>query len=270
MLLRRQIGSARRRIITRLGRRELQLFEARLMVSFTFDDFPLSALHTGGAILKCHGFRGTYYAATGLLGTANHLGQHFAASDLETLLNDGHELGSHTFAHASCRALALPEFEAEVIKGKQVIERIAGAGKPHHFAYPYGEVTLRAKRRIGAHCASCRGIFPGINTSPVDLNLLRANSLYSSTFSADAVSRLLELTERLRGWLIFYTHDVAERPSRYGCTPAQLEHVVKLVERAGAAVFTVGEAVARASGQVEQAATEAGSAGQDSVIARSA
>ena len=28
------------------------------------------------------------------------------------------------------------------------------------------------------------------------------------------------------GWIIFYTHDVAEQPSEWGCTPAQLEAVV--------------------------------------------
>ena len=38
------------------------------IISFTFDDFPRSALYTGGAILERFGLNGTYYAAFGLMG----------------------------------------------------------------------------------------------------------------------------------------------------------------------------------------------------------
>ena len=241
MFLRHLLGNARRGIISAVGRREFRLPDVGPLVSFSFDDFPLSALQVGGAILKSYGICGTYYAAMGLMGQANDMGPQFGAEDLATLLKDGHELGSHTFGHLSCRALPLDDFEAEVIKGKEAVERITGAGQLHHFSYPYGHVTLRAKGRIGARLASCRGIFPGINTSPVDLNLLRANSLYSWSFDLDAVSRLLTQNDQHSGWLIFYTHDLSDRPSAFGCAPSQFEGVVRLVARAGATVLPVGK-----------------------------
>jgi len=241
MFFRDLLGSARRGIIAAVGRREARLPDAGPLVSFSFDDFPRSALHVGGPILQSHGFRGTYYAAMGLMGTANHMGPHFGAEDLAVLLRDGHELGSHTYSHVSCRALPLREFGAEVIKGKEAVECITGAKPLHHFSYPYGHVTLRAKASIGARLASCRGIFPGINTSPFDLNLLRANHIYHWSFDLDAVRRLLTRNDQQRGWLIFYTHDVSDCPSAFGCTPAQLEGVVKLVARAGATVLPVGK-----------------------------
>jgi peptidoglycan/xylan/chitin deacetylase (PgdA/CDA1 family) len=240
------LGRARRGIISAVERREVPLPDMGPLVSFSFDDFPLSALHVGGAILKSYGISGTYYAAMGLMGTANHMGPHFEAEDLAMLLKDGHELGSHTFGHVSCRALPLRDYEAEVRKGREAVERITGGGQFHHFSYPYGHVTLRAKARIGARFASCRSIFRGINTSPVDLNLLRANRLYSWSFDLDAISRLVTQNERQRGWLVFYTHDVSVRPSAFGCTPAQLESVVKLVARARATVLPVGKVAERA------------------------
>ena len=41
---------------------------AQPLISFTFDDFPRSALTVGGEILERHGARGTYYASLGVMG----------------------------------------------------------------------------------------------------------------------------------------------------------------------------------------------------------
>src|SRR3954470_5907201 len=68
-------------------------------ISFTFDDFPESALSTGGAILEKYGSRGTYYASLGLTGQDSPVGRIFSPEQLPDLLTRGHELGCHTFAH---------------------------------------------------------------------------------------------------------------------------------------------------------------------------
>lgn len=242
MSLRWLLGNMRRGFLSAVQRREFPLPPGGPLISFSFDDFPLSALQVGGAILKSYGMRGTYYAAMGLMGkTSPKMGPYFGAGELDTLLKDGHELGSHTFDHVSCRATPLNDFAADVVKGREAVERIAGAGPCHHFSYPYGHATWRAKGLIGARMASCRGIFPGINTSPVDLNLLRANSLYSGTFDEEAILRLVRKNAERRGWLIFYTHDLSDRPSDFGCTPTQFESVVELVVRSHATVLPVGK-----------------------------
>ena len=45
------------------------------------------------------------------------------------------------------------------------------------------------------------------------------------------------------GWLIFYTHDVCDEPSDYGCTPDQLTELVQAVFRENLPVLTVQKAV---------------------------
>lgn len=211
------------------------------MVSFTFDDFPRSALTMGGTILKSYGACGTYYAAMGLMGQTNELGEHFGANDLAQLIADGHELGSHTFSHLSCRSTAFQVFEADVQKGRESVINVTENPAASQFAYPHGHITLRAKRRIGAQMDSCRSTFGGVNVSPVDLNLLRANRLYDFTFDLAAIEHLFRVNDRRRGWLIFYTHDVSETPSRWGCRPGQLEAAVRLAVRMRHKVLTVGE-----------------------------
>jgi peptidoglycan/xylan/chitin deacetylase (PgdA/CDA1 family) len=245
MSFRHLLGSVRWAALSAAHRRDFRLSGAAPIVSFTFDDFPQSALHVGGAILKSYGACGTFYAAMGLMGQVNALGQQFCAEDLQTLLHDGHELGSHTFGHLSCRSTSLPTFAADVLKGKRAVEEIVGAEAPHQFSYPYGHVTLRIKPRVGTDMATCRGIVPGLNGSKVDLNLLRANSLYSRSLDLEGIHWLLEFNERRRGWLIFYTHDVSDSPSPFGCTPKEFESVVRLAVQGPAKVLPIGRALLR-------------------------
>jgi peptidoglycan/xylan/chitin deacetylase (PgdA/CDA1 family) len=236
--------------VTSLRRREYSLPDREPIVSFTFDDFPRSALETGGKILKSHGGCGTYYAAMGLMGGAGKLGEYFSFEDLKSLLADGHELGSHTFSHLSCRTTPFPTFQSDAQKGRDAIINFTGTPELHQFAYPYGHMTLRAKGQIGSQMNSCRSTLKGINTSPVDLHMLRANNLYNGTIDLLAIEQLLRANDRRRGWLVFYTHDVRDNPSPWGCKPSQLEAVVRLATRMRARFLTVGRVIA----QLEDAA----------------
>jgi peptidoglycan/xylan/chitin deacetylase (PgdA/CDA1 family) len=241
-MIRRPLGSMRRTMLSSFRRREYSFPDREPIVSFTFDDFPRSAFEIGGKILKSYGACGTYYAAIGLMGQTNKLGELFNGDDLRRLLAEGHELGSHSFSHLSCRSTCLKLFEADVQKGKEAVIEYTGGSKPHHFAYPHGHVTLRAKGRVGAQMNSCRGIFGGINISPIDLHLLRANHLFNGATDFGLIERLIRLNDRRSGWLIFYTHDIAETPSPYGCTPGQFEMVVRLAMRLRARILTINSA----------------------------
>src|SRR5205814_3937935 len=79
--------------------RRVKMRNPMAYISFTFDDFPRSALATGGAILSHFGMKGTYYASLGLMGQSSPVGPLFSAEDLNGVLIEGHELGCHTYAH---------------------------------------------------------------------------------------------------------------------------------------------------------------------------
>ncbi len=243
MTVRSRLGSLRRTLLSSVYTRPLPLEGRGPVVSFCFDDFPRSAYSTGGVILKSFGARGTYYAAPGLLDSSNALGDQLTRVDMEDLLRDGHELGCHTFHHSSCRSLSLSAFEHDVSRGREVLRELTGCD-PANFAYPYGHVSLSAKRNIGFQMDSARGIYGGINTPVADLNLLRANSLYGDLDQSSQVEALLAETCRCSGWLIFYTHDVRQRPSPFGCTPALFERAVTLAAESGCAIVPIRSALA--------------------------
>lgn len=214
------------------------------VVSFSFDDFPRSAYTVGGCILEGLGVRGTYYVAMGLINTTNRLGEQFRLEDLVSAAEKGHELASHTFSHLSSRQTSLANFQAEVRKGCDVLKQVANIRSTSNFAYPYGDITFAAKQAIGRQMMSCRGTCGGVNGPLLDLNLLRANSLYGDHNRLDAVRRLIARNEERKGWLIFYTHDVQPRPSIYGCTPKFLESAVRLAVSGSAKVLPVAEVIA--------------------------
>jgi peptidoglycan/xylan/chitin deacetylase (PgdA/CDA1 family) len=174
----------------------------------------------------------------------NELGEQFHREDLDAVIADGHELASHTFSHISCKSVSASTFLADARKGRQAIEELMGKPDSGNFAFPFGDFTLKAKKLVAADAVSCRSTWKGFNGPDVDLNLLRANSLYGSRDECMMVRKLILDNERKKSWLIFYSHDVQEAPSRFGCTPALLEFAVSCALQTSTRVLTVAEVVA--------------------------
>lgn len=99
-----------------------------------------------------------------------------------------------------------------------------------NFCYPFGRVSLPRKLQLGDRFDTCRGIYEGINAGVVDLALLRVIELYDRTLTHDKLRRVLRETRACNGWLIFYTHDVAEPPSWIGSSPRLLRETIETVE----------------------------------------
>jgi peptidoglycan/xylan/chitin deacetylase (PgdA/CDA1 family) len=245
MSLHSELAEMHHWLLSSLHSRTVSLGHIGPFVSFCFDDFPRTAYAVGGAVLKNFNARGTYYAAMGLMNTSNDLGDQFTRGDLDCLLTDGHELASHTFSHISCRTVSSLAFEDDVRKGRHAIREATGYDSGN-FSYPYGHVTLAAKKTIGGQMISCRSIYGGLNNLKVDLNLLRANSVYGDADEFGGLQSLLLKNEQQKGWLIFYTHDVRPDPSPFGCTPKLFEMVVARAAAGGARIVPVQEVIAGA------------------------
>lgn len=196
------------------------------VVSFTFDDFPRSAWTNGGAILEKYDRRGTYYAALGMAGTSNNLGPLFDLDDLRAAHAHGHEIACHTYHHRDCARLMPGDIADEIDRNAVALAQVLGGAAIANFAYPFGGVSLSAKSELATRFASCRGTGRGINRGTVDLADLFSTSIYSRDFDRERLCQLIDDTQAASGWLIFYTHDVAEEPSPFGCTPEQFQSVV--------------------------------------------
>jgi peptidoglycan/xylan/chitin deacetylase (PgdA/CDA1 family) len=275
MSLRSQLGLIRRSILNASHRRLVALGHHGPIVTFTFDDFPRTALTAGAPILERFGARATYYVAMSLMNKRNELGEQFHHEDLVSLLARGHEIASHTFSHLSARRPTYDVFKRDQARGETALCEILGIRASGNFAYPYGEATLEAKRKLGPELLSSRGTCGGLNGPKVDLNLLRANHLYGDVGQAKAAQQLILENEKKKSWLIFYTHDVAPDPSPYGCTPELIEAVCSFAAARRARFMTVAQVIKQLVPQVspqaptlsnrsvEQTSCTSGSASQE-------
>lgn len=214
---------------------------AKPLISFSFDDFPRSALHAGGAILERYGVRGTYYVALGLMDQEIPAGRAFTRGDLDAVLEKGHQLGCHTFRHSDAWETPPSEFEESVAENQQALDRMIPGASFRTLSYPIAWPRPGTKRRMGRYFPCCRGGGESINAGPSDAANLRACFLEKNIHRFDFLKQLVDQTCQSSGWLIFATHDVSETPTQLGCSPQFLEKVVAYALASGAQVLPVAD-----------------------------
>ena len=224
-------------------RRTLRIKNDVPLISFTFDDFPRSALLTGGAVLKRYGIAGTYYASLGLMDLDTPTGRIFSRGDLTKLLDDGHELGCHTFNHSHAGETNYRVFEDAILENRQMLMSICPGAQLRTLSYPITGPRPLVKKVSAMHFACCRAGGQTGNFRTVDLNALRAHFLEQSRHNPQIAKTLIDQNQRGRSWLIFVTHDVCETPTRFGCTPGFFEEIVQYAYVSGALILPVAKAL---------------------------
>lgn len=248
LLIERFQGKYRRTLSTALGRRLARLQNSIPLVSFTFDDFPESALAIGGGILNRYSIAGTYYVSLGLLDQVAPTGLICSSEDVRNVLSDGHELGCHTFGHCDAWATNSHVFEESIRANRAALRQIMPTANFLTMAYPINNPWPASKHRAGKYFIGCRGGGQKINVGTVDLNKLNAYFIEQSRESPSQIFDMISHNRDQRGWLIFATHDVTNSPTRFGCTPELFEAVVRRAKESGARIIPVGAALREACG----------------------
>lgn len=211
------------------------------LVSFTFDDVPASAYVNGAAILERYGVRGTFYIATGICGTLdeNEQWRVIDRSQVRALHDRGHEIGCHTFSHVKVDTIDARQLDEECERNGALLRELCPGIEVTNFCYPFGRVSWPRKLQLHGRFDTCRGIYEGINAGTIDLALLRVIELYDRTLTPAKLERALREVRERNGWLIFYTHDVAEPPSWIGASPRLLGEVIETVQAENIGCVTI-------------------------------
>ena len=141
------------------------------------------------------------------------------------------------------RQLSLEQLGWELDRNRRALNTISDDIVVQNFAYPYGDLSIRTKRYLESRFESCRSGHAGINTGTADLGALDAWPLQNASIDGGKVVELIDATVQTCGWLIFYTHDVAESPSKYGVSPDLLEWAVGTATRSECVLTTVAESL---------------------------
>ncbi len=236
------IDKMRRRGGRYLGTRPTPIRPARGVFSLSFDDIPVSAWTEAGPILADHGVSATYYVAGGLSGGENLGLPQFTTEHLQQLFAAGHEVGCHTFGHTNSLRVTPDAYAADLDRNAAwVAERLNGH-RMTTFAWPYGDVSVGAKAVVAERFALGRGIRDGVNAGSADRANLQAIGLESRRLPGYDLEGLMAETAARKGWLVAYGHDVMDGPTPYGCTPDDLDKVIRLAKAADLDIVPVGKA----------------------------
>ncbi len=241
--MKNRIEQIRRRAAYRLGHEPIDVRPLRGILSISFDDFPQSAWEVAGPLLRHHEIKATYYVSGGLCGGVNMGKPQFTVKDLQELYEEGHEVGCHTYSHTSVLKMEKGQLKAEIDRNAQwVADRLDGH-RMTHFAYPYGDISLSAKKYVGTRFTHSRGVRDGINIEVADRNNLLAIGLERRRLPHYDLESIFQQTAQHRGWLIAYGHDIGRNPTPYGCTLRDLERIIELAREARLDIVPVGKAL---------------------------
>lgn len=117
--------------------------------SLSFDDGLRQASLNAGRVLEEEGISGCFFVCPGVIGeTDPGCLEHFWErinhppaevlrwSDVETLLEWGHEIGSHTYTHRNLGEVSATTVETELRRARETL--VPFIDGPVHFAWPYG------------------------------------------------------------------------------------------------------------------------------------
>lgn len=217
-------GKVRRRLVRLVHRRPLPISPTRPMVSFAFDDAPLSAVQAGAQVLEGRRVRGSYFVSAGLAGTEAPMGICAKPADYRGLAAAGHEIACHTYSHLDCGKARAADAAADVTRNALAITAW-GIETPRTFAYPYGDVGFGPKEALAGRFTLLRALHPGVIEQGSDLNQAPAVGIEGPDGEATA-RRWMAEAKRRTAWVILYTHDVRPDPSPWGCTAEALGRLV--------------------------------------------
>lgn len=244
----RSLGAKiRRRVTQRVTIKPLQPVR-RSIITFSFDDFPKSAADAGAEIIESIGAKAVYYTSSGLRGITLQTGEQYEQDDLLRLITSGHEIGAHTHTHLDCSAAPVDIVIADIEHNLSELKAMGLDTPVEHFAYPYGEATIHLKKALKGKFSTCRGIMPGFNKTSSDSLQLKAMELKPDGSTTDRALHAIEVALTRPVWLHIFTHDIRQKPSDYGTTPASLMQVARRARDSQLPILTPSAALRLLSG----------------------
>ena len=224
------------------------LVDSRLekpVISFSFDDFPKSAVEIGATELEAHNFLGTFYPAAALCDTQDEGIEYYSLQDVKDLAARGHEIGCHSYSHVNLIRLSEDDVAANLKKNQAFFGKALEKHELSSFAYPLGAVSPMVKKVAQMTYPICRGAWDKLNIGKIDMSLLGITALEPVHLPLETLPALLETARETNAWIVFMVHDIQENYSNCGTTPEHYRQVVEMVAKSGIEVLPVKSAAAK-------------------------
>lgn len=226
------------------------------LVSFTFDDGPLSSLTEAAPTLQKHGLTGTNYVITDCVGMttvpnscrANNDRLYMTWEQITQLQSQyGWEIGSHGVDH-QCLASSGDDCQTDKLTADQVDAQMADSRSAlaEHgieataFAPPYGDYDHTVMAKTAKYYSSMRGFKDeNVNHWPFSDYLLNNVAVQEGRTTVATLKAKVDEAIENQSWTVFTFHDIVPNPSGdpddYQFGTAELDELAAYVENKVAA-----------------------------------
>ncbi len=200
------------------------------LVSFTFDDGPLSSLTQAAPTLQKHGLTGTEYVITNCVGMttvpnscrANGNRPYMTWAQIKQLETQyGWEIGSHGFDHQclasagnGCQAkkLTAAQVDAQMVNSRSALA--AQGITATAFAPPYGDYDQTVTAKVAKYFTSMRGFKDeGVNLWPLSDYLVNNVAVQERVTPVSMLKAKVDQAIAAKTWVVFTFHDIVPKPS---------------------------------------------------------
>ena len=217
------------------------------LVSLTFDDGNADN-YSVAAVLKQYGMHATFYIPSGLVGSKGFM----TWEQLQSLQNDGNEIGGHTLDHIKLAGLDPDALRHEICDDRNNL--IAHGLTPISFAYPFGNFDKQVSQTVkDCGYGNARTILGGPQRMPYSdpYALLAFPYIVNDTGLAKMEAYVGGTRREGGGWVIFIFHHVCDSCDFFSVKPEVLnDYIPWLAEQQSNGhikVLTVGEGVLKST-----------------------
>lgn len=200
-------------------------------LSLTFDDGLKSHYVTAYPMLKDRDLTGTFFVVADI--DENPHEDLMTSAQIQTLIDDGFEIGSHTLTHPFLTRLSEEEADRELRESKKRIEEEYGISV-ESVAFPYGD---RDKTIIDIAKNIYRNARAVYNDKPVGF-FLDSFGLESDT-NAEKICDYIDYAYEKDKWLVLTFHDIVEDPGKWDTSLDDFKTILDCAEASFIKVDTV-------------------------------
>jgi peptidoglycan/xylan/chitin deacetylase (PgdA/CDA1 family) len=217
------------------------------MVSITLDDGWATQYTSARPALNQRGIRSTYYIVSDPI--RYNWTYYMTASEVQTLINEGNEVASHTVTHSDLTTLTAEQVDRELRDSQAWLKSRFGLASVDAVASPYGRyndgIVSLMQQSYGSH----RTVDRGHNFRDTNIFKLRAYDVTSSV-SVDTVRKWIDQAKLDRTWLVLVFHQfVSGTPTKSTqISMSNFEAILDHVQASGVRTVSVSEGVALMDG----------------------
>lgn len=203
------------------------------VVTIAFDDGWISTYTNGLPVLDEFKFPGTFYIMSNFFSDT----QYMSLAQAQSLIDRGHQVGSHTVSHAHLPDLDSSDLTYELEASKKQLE--AKLGPITDFASPYGEYDEDVLEAIKPLYRSHRNVISDINTfENFNIYELKSPNVTVATTNEE-IMHWLNKAKETSGWLILTYHEINDSGREYSLSAERFREQMQLVQESGMPVQTL-------------------------------